>query len=424
MKVLQEIRVPKENVNDEYMIVSKLFFKTGDSVKKGDGLLDLETSKVVITIESECDGFVEYVCEETDTVEIGKLICRVCDIADFSGYPIETDSATAADGENDTAFSRAALDLMEKENIPKSRFAGMDFVSAADVVRTLPQTAPADKSREAAPVTQLPIETEFHRISMSKRTEIRNLQQVQSAGLNSMAAVFVDVSGIFETTNSSFALFKDSLLPIVIYETSRLLRTYPEFNAFFADGGIVQYKKVHVGVAMDMGKGLKVGKISDSDLKTPLEVEAELIHLVERYENGRLTTDDVTGATFTITDLSFDGVEFFMPLINSFQSAVLGISGVDELLNRCALTLTFDHRVTEGRKAGRFLKDLKERLESYNTMNKSAGRTDAIAATDARCHLCNAGLDQDKRMDGRGLIRILDHDGTKKYICHLCLMGY
>lgn len=105
-------------------------------------------------------------------------------------------------------------------------------------------------------------------------------------------------------------------------------------------------------------------RLPDTGEKSIPDVEAMVFGLIKRYIEKKLSSEDVTGVTFTVTDLSKEGIHFFVPLIPKGQSAILGISAIDEKLQRCILSLSFDHRVTDGKKASEFLRKLKKRVES------------------------------------------------------------
>ena len=130
---------------------------------------------------------------------------------------------------------------------------------------------------------------------------------------------------------------------------------------------IAYYKEINVGFAIDINKGLKVLKVANTSVKTVLEIELEIMELSNRYIDENLDITDLTDIGFTVTDLSAEGVAFFKPLINMMNSAILGVSSIDEKLHSCMLSLTFDHRVTEGKLAAQFLGELKGRIESYQS---------------------------------------------------------
>ncbi len=134
MKVLQEIIAPQETVNEEFVTITKVYFKTGDKVKKGDTLIDIETSKATLSIDSETDGYVEYLCQEDDDVEIGEIMVKVYDSFDIEAILEEDDSAEPDESDlSEITFSKSALELIEKEKIDKNLFKEYDFVTLDDV---------------------------------------------------------------------------------------------------------------------------------------------------------------------------------------------------------------------------------------------------------------------------------------------------
>ena len=154
-----------------------------------------------------------------------------------------------------------------------------------------------------------------------------------------------------------------------MFEAARLLRKHPVFNAFYEDGAVNYYDEVNVGFAVDAGEGLKVPVIRDADKKDLGAIAREIQDLLLAYTSGEITLEAASGGTFTVTDLSGEGVFSFQPLINHRQSAILGV-GAESLAPGSSsgsyqLILAFDHRLTEGRAAARFLKDLRDKLSAY-----------------------------------------------------------
>ena len=139
------------------------------------------------------------------------------------------------------------------------------------------------------------------------------------------------------------------------------------FNSFFHGNQIHYYDEVCLGYAMDMDKGLKVVNLGDLSQKPVKEVNNRVLDFVRQYISNSIPVRDLGGSTFTVTDLSSEGCLSFTPLINIYQSAILGIAAVDakQKENGVILTLTFDHRVSEGRTASRFLKALKQKVEAH-----------------------------------------------------------
>ena len=149
-------------------------------------------------------------------------------------------------------------------------------------------------------------------------------------------------------------------LALIVSEAARLLRHYPDLNAFYEEGRICRYDAVHVGFVIDADKGLSVPVVRAADKKDLPAVARDMQDLMLAYEEGSLTVEAVSNGTFTVTDLSAEGAVFFHPLINERQAAILGVAAGRG--NFFELILSFDHRLTEGRAAARFLRDLVQKL--------------------------------------------------------------
>ena len=152
------------------------------------------------------------------------------------------------------------------------------------------------------------------------------------------------------------------------------LRDHPELNAQWADGAVQPLEEVNVGVAVALDEGLLVVVLRNADARPLHQLQSDLNGLVERARAGRLSPDDISGSTFTITNLGAYGVEGFTPIVNLPEAAILGVGKIarqpavvdDQLAIReqMTLSLAFDHRVTDGAPAGRLLQRVKEVLEA------------------------------------------------------------
>jgi pyruvate/2-oxoglutarate dehydrogenase complex dihydrolipoamide acyltransferase (E2) component len=466
MALIQEIQVPLLAVNDTTLTVAELSYATGTKVKKGDVVMILETSKTTYDVEAGADGYIQYLCEAGRDYEVNTPIAYIYSEAAeaeaaaprrpvttvhqrpvmASQQPVTAPqrpvtapqrpgmnvSPVQASGptlfwEGETLFSREAIRLMETAGIEKTAFAGKDFVTGGDVRNFLTQamgpTTPAVAGHPSAPAHRpaagiLPVDPAravVEKLASAKRREIEYLSDVQSTGLTSTINIYVETEEIFTFINRGLRYLKDSLLPVIIYETGRLLTDYPLLNGYFTGEAAALYKEINPGFAIDIDRGLKVLKIADAGQKSIGDIEAEILQLSGQYLDDTLRIQQLTDITFTITDLSSEGVAFFRPLINKMNSAILGISAIDEKLQRCTLNLTFDHRMTEGKLAARFLQELKERIESYRPKGLP-GRQDIT------CFKCYKTLKED--LAGTGFVHCITPEGKDGYICQSCLKGF
>jgi pyruvate dehydrogenase E2 component (dihydrolipoamide acetyltransferase) len=169
--------------------------------------------------------------------------------------------------------------------------------------------------------------------------------------------------------------YTDFLVKIV----GRCLGHHPQLNAHFSDGEALElYDEVHMGLAVDTERGLLVPVIRDAGHKGLLELAADRASLVRRTLEGSITPDELSGGTFTITNLGPLGVDAFTPIINPPQVAILGVGrihpepaayeGQIALREMMFLSLTFDHRAVDGAPAARLLQDIAQLIEKPHLM--------------------------------------------------------
>ncbi len=428
-----EIKVPLLSVNDTHLIVVSRCFDQGAAVKKGDIVLVFETSKTTYDVVADTAGFIGYNCLAGKEYPVNFVVASI--YGDVSEIPEEkkdinppSKSVQSQNSEpirekwtGETVFSRAALELIKRHGLDKEAFAGLELVSRMDVEQLLGNRTGGTENGDArmsGKVSLLQAEKErFELIPLSanKKREIEYLSQVQHTGLTSTLHTLVETRGLTEHLNTSLELLKNSLLPVVAFEVSRLLPVYSELNAYFTGDAVACYRDVNIGFAIDIEQGLKVLNLRNIDKKSIREIESEILRLSESYLDNRLELGDLTDITFTITDLSGEGIFLFKPLVNALNSAILGISAIDARLGRCVLSLTFDHRITEGKRAAGFLTELKERLESYQSEH-------AISVPDITCFKCLKSLKED--LGDSGFARCITPVGEEAYICQSCFKGF
>lgn len=434
MPIVQEIKVPLLAVNDTTLTVVDLPFAPGSPVKKGDIVIVFESSKTTYDVVAEEAGFISYVCETGEDYEVNEVIAAVYsskeelpalpEVKKNKAVTVsakEHREAAEAIWEGETLFSPAAMALIKKNNMDAAVFQGRDFVSKTDVEEKLgiAKKPVAGKESVKKTVPLLPTDTEkviVEKLSSNKKREIDYLSSIQQTGLTSTINTILETDGLFVHINQSLEYLKNSLLPVIVYETARLLEKYKALNAYFTGDSIAFYKQVNIGFAIDIDKGLKVPVIKNASVKTIQETEAAIMDLSNKYLDDALLVEDLSDITFTITDLSGEGVSFFRPLVNMMNSAILGVSAIDEKLQRCILTVTFDHRVTEGKLVAQFLQELKERTESYRSAHY------LHPDQSITCFKCFKSLKDD--LADVGFTKCITPKGEEAYICQSCFKGF
>jgi pyruvate/2-oxoglutarate dehydrogenase complex dihydrolipoamide acyltransferase (E2) component len=205
---------------------------------------------------------------------------------------------------------------------------------------------------------------------------------------------------------------------VIVYEVARLLRKYPIFNAYYSEGKAHYYEHVNVGFAVDGGRGLKVPVIINADTKGLPEIAQEMEELLLDYVNDELSLSALASGTFTITDLSSEGVVAFHPLINQGQAAILGIGAEYDAAQPARrlsnLILAFDHQLTEGRQAARILAELRDRLASYESIAVGG------AINEWGCMHCGR-LRTELKDAHIPLLQEVTASGARSLICRKCL---
>ena len=398
--IIHEHKVPKENA-DDILLVRKKYFDNGELVKKDDEILDLETSKTALIITSSTEGYVEYTCTPGEKVSVGDTVFNIHDSKDFLDQVNLKNPSELKKKSDSYKLSKAAKDYVEKNNIDLSGIKLSGLVSL-ETIKSISNDSVAQDSHG-----QVSTSTSYDRLSLSKINEIKALTPVNRSGLVSTIATKVRVS-----KNSKY--FNDGVFREILFEASRLLKRFPLLNAFYADEKIHIYPDVNIGFAVDIDDGLKVLVVRNVDKLNFGELNKSVDDLISRYLDKSLQVSDLTGGGFTVTDLSSYGVTSFTPLVNANQSAMLGISAYDHVAESIEISISFDHRVTEGKYVANFLVELKDRLEVLVQHSE---------ASYARCCMCMKSLSEDKDMKGIGFYEILKHDGLKDLICQVCAAG-
>lgn len=345
----QELLTPKINPNDESLEIVHWYVKSGDSVAEGESVADLSTSKATVTVNAPCNGFIEIHYAMGEKAQVGSPLASFHEKKEMVKSPAAKPDTGMTAGFSSVQFSKAAKKLVEEKGLSESVFAGMGLVTTELVEMFLAGTLPTRSERVVGP----------------KAREIEQLSRGREGRLSSSITVQFPAEKLYHSLREK-NLFNGSPLPLVLSETAKALRNFPRLLSYYENGSVHFYDAVHLGVAMDTGKGLKVATLRNADTLAPADFFEKLTDFALRDLRGALTSEELTGSTFTVTDLSSGNVLYFQPLINGRQAAILGVGG-DKSLPGSPITLTvvFDHRVSNGKEVADFLNTVKKKLQGY-----------------------------------------------------------
>jgi pyruvate dehydrogenase E2 component (dihydrolipoamide acetyltransferase) len=165
---------------------------------------------------------------------------------------------------------------------------------------------------------------------------------------------------------------------LVTFCAIQALIEVPDVNAEFIDGRIYKHREVHIGFACDTPRGLMVPVVRDAHKLTAGELSVKMKELAARTVQGTVSVDDLSGATFTVSNMGGLGIESFTPLLNPPQVAILGVDAIQlkpvrretgiEFIDAIGLSLTLDHQVIDGAPGARFLNVVKEKIENVESL--------------------------------------------------------
>jgi pyruvate dehydrogenase E2 component (dihydrolipoamide acetyltransferase) len=183
-----------------------------------------------------------------------------------------------------------------------------------------------------------------------------------------------DVTDLVRLREQVKADFDVTYTDLVVKAVAKTLKSHPMLNATLIGDEVHQLGSIYIGVAVALQDGLIVPVVRDADKRTVQEIAEEVRRLAQGARDGTLTVDEVTGSTFTITNLGTYGIDGFTPIINSPEAAIMGVGRIvervvvhdDQIARRkmMVLSLTIDHRLIDGATGAEFMRSLKEMMEN------------------------------------------------------------
>ncbi|MGD9405694.1 MAG: 2-oxo acid dehydrogenase subunit E2, partial [Anaerolineae bacterium] len=298
--------------------------------------------------------------------ELGVDITRVQG-SGRDGRISEQDVQAFYDGQARIDATPLARRMAEEEGLDLAQVAGTGpdgRITEDDILRALEGQAPAG--------TVLPQTLPFAGMRQAiAETMVGSLHSMAQLTLTSHANVTA-LAGLRDMLRKRWQA-RISYTDLIVKAVAAALRDHPLLNSTLMGEQIVLQNQINVGVAVALDQGLIVPVVRNADKKGILEIHRMLRDLAERARSDQLTVDEVTGGTFTVTNLGMYRVDAFTPIVNPSEVAILGVGQIDEHLtlvdgqvaaqSRMALSLTIDHRVVDGAPGAAFLQTLVEFLE-------------------------------------------------------------
>lgn len=375
--------------------------KPGEAVKRDELIVDIETDKVVIEVLAEADGVLaEIIKNEGDTVLSNELLGKLTEGGAAAAAPAAAPAAAAAPAQaaapaaaagDDAILSPAARKLAEENAIDPNSIAGTgkggrvtkeDVVAAVEAKKNAPAAAakPA-AAAAAAPVVAAGDRTE-KRVPMTRlRAKIAE-RLVEAQSSMAMLTTFneVDMTEVMALRSKYKDLFEKShngvrlgFMSFFVKAATEALKRFPAVNASIDGNDIVYHGYADIGVAVSSDRGLVVPVLRNAEQMSLAEIESGIATFGKKAKDGKLSIEEMTGGTFTITNGGTFGSMMSTPIVNPPQAAILGmhniiqrpmaINGQVVIRPMMYLALSYDHRLIDGKEAVTFLVTIKNLLE-------------------------------------------------------------
>jgi 2-oxoglutarate dehydrogenase E2 component (dihydrolipoamide succinyltransferase) len=397
-----EVRVPQlpESVADATLV--SWHKKPGDSVARDENLVDLETDKVVLEVPAPSAGVLKEIkLADGTTVTSGQVLAIIEEGAvAVPGASAPAIIAAASSGASAPAseaaggggkLSPAAKRVAEENKVDPKAVSGSGRdgrVSKTDVVNYLSakDAAPAAKPpQQFVPPTSSPAAARGaraeQRVPMTRLRARIAERMVQAQSTQALLTSFNEVD--LKAVNELRARYKDTFekqhgvklgfMSFFAKACVEALKKFPSVNASVDGNDIVYHEYFDVGVAVSTDRGLIVPVLRDADVLTFADIEKSIGNFAARARAGSITMEELTGGTFTITNGGVFGSLLSTPIVNSPQSAILGMHKIQErpvvvdgqivVRPMMYIALTYDHRIIDGREAVQFLVTVKQCLE-------------------------------------------------------------
>ncbi|MDU0445250.1 dihydrolipoyllysine-residue succinyltransferase [Staphylococcus haemolyticus] len=415
---MPEVKVPELAESITEGTIAEWLKNVGDSVEKGEAILELETDKVNVEVVSEEEGVLqEQLASEGDTVEVGQVIATVGEGSGNASSSKEESSEQSQSANNDEATKELAQPTEPQSNNEETqsnpnnqrvnatpsarrhaRENGVDLSTVSgkgnDVVRkddvensqkaaqsqSSQETSKKEEPKKSSGAPNKPVIRE--KMSRRKKTAAKKLLEVSNN--TAMLTTFneVDMTNVMELRKRKKEQFikdhdgtKLGFMSFFTKAAVAALKKYPEVNAEIDGDDMITKQYYDIGVAVSTDDGLLVPFVRDCDKKNFAELERAIADLAVKARDKKLGLDDMVNGSFTITNGGVFGSMMSTPIINGNQAAILGMHSIitrpiaidkDTIENRpmMYIALSYDHRIIDGKEAAGFLKTIKELIES------------------------------------------------------------
>ncbi len=384
-----EIKVPTVGESISEVTVSRWNKKTGDYVEMDELLCELESDKATFELNAEKAGILTTKANEGDTINIGSIICTIDESAAKPAGKEELAPAPKKENEENKTPVKAEAPATNNDKPYPSPAASKILAEKGIDVKEVKGTGKDGRiTKGDAMASSLKTTTNETKTRNERKEKMTSLRKTVSKRLvavkneTAMLTTFneVDMKPIMDLRNQFKAQFKEKhgvnigFMSFFTKAVTVALKQYPAVNAYINGEEIIYHDYCDISIAVSAPKGLVVPVIRNAESLTLAGIESEVARLAGKARDNKLSLEEMTGGTFTITNGGVFGSMMSTPIINAPQSAILGMHNIIErpvvkdglIVARpmMYLALSYDHRIIDGRESVGFLVKVKQCLEN------------------------------------------------------------
>lgn len=405
----EEVKVPSPGESISEVDIASWTVADGDYVERDDVIAEIDSDKATLELTAPASGVISIKAEEGDTVEVGSVVAEIDTNAKApegkakkeepakavkketekaepaeEKEPAQAEKEKASDEKESFAKghpSPSAKKMMDENKVQASQINGSGKsgrITKQDVAKHLSSGFSAEESKQWGGSR----DQRREKLSSLRRKIAERLVSVKND--TAMLTTFneVDMHNIMELRSRLKDKFKENhnvslgFMSFFTKAVTEALNHFPAVNAMIDDNEIVYHDYADIGIAVSSPKGLMVPVVRNAEQMSLAEIESEIKRLAVRARDGKISLDEMTGGTFTITNGGVFGSMMSTPIINPPQSAILGmhniverpvaINGEVKIRPIMYLALSYDHRIIDGKESVSFLMKVKEMIENPN----------------------------------------------------------
>lgn len=427
--MITKILMPKFGLSMEEGTITSWLVKEGDEVKKGDEIAEVSTEKITNMVDAPEAGIVRKIIADVDsTVQCGEIIAIIAEAGDDISDILKNDgnlgeNASRNETQKVEAVSKStSKDLSEINITPRAKKVaeakGVDYssikgtgiggaITIDDVKKYIAEghdikaqkiEAPKENEKEARTepkyestqaesnpqsVSYSGLASNFRMNNMQKTIAKKMFESMATTAQTTISRD-IDVTALVDWYNNNKGKYKNegyklSYTAVLIKVIAEVLQRHPKIRTRINGESTAEtVNTIDIGVAVDVEDGLLVPIIKNANVKNLKTICSELVDLTNRAKQNKLSLDEMTGGTITITNLGMFGIKYFTPVLNTPESAILGVGAITQMpviknggifkSSIMNFSLTHDHRIINGAPAARFLMDINNILCDENEL--------------------------------------------------------